>query len=189
MIGISISDIVLAVQHQGVGVLKKTKGDMWQVIRHVLDDLKARGVLSADDKKSLELSFAEALDVLAGKKAPSRVLESSRKRYASMVANSNSSDVARALAELCQSVIMDAAVASRNTPKGAAGAVVRTINANLTGKGEQSLFWGSFGALVGSGIGGPVGGLIGGAIGAAIGACGDSDTTVTITNNGGGSPE
>jgi len=185
MIGISISDIVLAVQHEGVNVLKKTRGDMSQVIRHALSELHARGILSADDKKNLELSFAEALDVLADKKDPSRVLGSARKRYASMVANRNSSDVARALAELCQSVIMDAAAASNNQPKGVAKAVATST---ISGKGEQALLWGAIGAAVGGSIGGGLGALIGGAVGAALGSCGDSDTTVTVTNSGGGSP-
>ena len=178
----SISDIVLAAQHEGVKVLKKTKGDMYQIIRHALSDLQAREILSAEDKKNLELSFAEALDVLANKKDPSRVLLSARKRYASIVANHNSSDVARTLADLCQSAIMDAA-ASKNQPKGVARAVATGTVRGIAG---QALLWGAIGAATGASMGGGLGAVIGAAVGAVIGACGDSDTTVTITNKGGG---
>jgi hypothetical protein len=165
--------------------MKENKGDMWTVIRHALSELQKRGVLNVADKKNLELSFGETLDVLANKRVPSEILGSTRRRYASMVADHNSSDVARALAELCQSVIMDRATSSATAQKGASKAAARVV---LSGAGEQALFWGAIGAAAGAAIGGPLGGLIGAGLGAAFGACTDGDTTVTPTNNGGGSP-
>ena len=180
MIGVTISDIILAFQREGVQVLKRTKGDMSLVINHALSELYTRDILSADDKDYLENSFGEALDVLAGKKSPPKALKSAQKRYAVMVADKETSDVARALAELCRSVIMDAVTASRNKQKG----IAKNIRAQ--GKGEQALLWGTIGASVGAAIGGAIGAVIGAAIGAALGSCGDSDAAVTIKNNGSG---
>ena len=164
MIGVTISDIILAFQSEGVQVLKKTRGDMSLVINHALSDLYTRDILSSDDKDYLENSFGEALDVLAGKKSPKKALKSVQKRYALMVADKETSDVARALAELCRSVIIDAVAASKNKPK---KSVARSIRAS--GKGEQTLLWGTIGASVGAAIGGAIGAVIGAAIGAATG--------------------
>ena len=183
MVGISISDIVYAFQNEGGKVLKKTKGDMALIISHTLSELQTRDVISSDDRDNLNLCFAEALDVLANKKKAQDVLGATRQRYATMIADHESNNVARVLAELCQSVIMDSMICARETPD----SIAKAANGNISGKGAQALFWGAIGAVVGNSIGGPVGAVVGGAVGAAIGACGDSDTSISVTNNGGGS--
>lgn len=181
MIGVTISDIILAFQSEGVQVLKSTRGDMSLVINHALSDLYTRDILSSEDKDYLENSFGEALDVLAGRKSPPKALKSAQKRYALMVADKETSDVARALAELCRSVIIDAVAVSKSKAKKGVAKSIRVPE-----KGEQTLFWGIIGASVGAAIGGAVGSVIGAAIGAALGSCGDNETTFTIKNNGSG---
>lgn len=186
MIGIPVTDIILAYQREASAVLRTTRGDMWGILRHTLAELHARDIIDADDHKSLAASFAEALDVLARKKSASQVLESARGRYLGMLASRTSSPVARTLAELCHSAIASASAPSESGHHD----VPTTLAATVSGKGAQALLWAGLGAVIGGAIGGGGGALLGAAIGAAVGACGDSDTTVTPTNNGtGGSPE
>jgi hypothetical protein len=173
MIGDSYINIVFAFQQEVAKALKKTNGDIYQLIQQGLLELQNKGTLSAEDRKKLELSFSEVLDALLGKKSSSKVRLSTRLRAASMIADSNSGDLARALAELIQSVMAEIPDATT------------TAAGTITGKPEQMLLWGVIGAVVGGSIGGPAGAVIGGAVGAAIGAC-PGDTQVS--NGGGGSP-
>ena len=179
MIGTSIGNLVLAWQHEARKVLKETKGDRSRVVGHMLSYLHAGGAFDAEDLKSLEASFAEASRVFAGKVTPSKGLTLSRARYASMVARHKSSDVARALAELCVSVIADAAaVPSKNTGPGVVANAASAPGGTSAdqSKGEKILLGALVGAVVGFDAGGLPGAVLGAAIGAVVGACADSIT-------------
>ena len=111
-----------------------------------------------------------------------------------MVKDPQSTELANGLADLCQSVVEEAARRPNlNPPKAASGgssaeelSVAKApTSTTLTRQAEQAILWGSIGAFVGGSIGGPAGALIGAGVGAAVGSCGDSDTTITVQNNGG----
>lgn len=180
MIGVSIGDIVTTFQLEGAKVLKKTNGDVFQIITYVLNMLETRKVLSPEDRKVVADCFHDALAVLAGKKKASRVLVSLKRRHTSLISSPASSDVSRALAEYCYTVISDNETANR---RAATEATSVTIVSNAA---EKALLWGAIGAGIGGSIGGGLGAVLGGAIGAALGACGDNDTALIVTTPGGG---
>lgn len=203
MIGTSVSGLITTFQFRAAELLKETDGDIGNIVNRVIQKMEQQDLLTKPAAVQLKASYAEALDVLAGKANAKRALVSSRKRLAELTAagatTHATADVASVLAELCHSLIVDAALRPRvrGTKDGSKDAGVDPsrneenapiiLAATVSGKGPQAALWGVVGAFVGESMRGPLGAVIGAGVGAAVGSCGDSDTTITPTN-GGGSP-
>lgn len=180
MVGTSITDIVMSYQYQAARIIEETKGDAFLVVKKALSDMHSKGICSDSDLIILESCFEDALRDLASKRPNKSTLRRITKRYALMLANPSSSEVARSLVELCYSTLKDNSL----TPPDKNGGVVAKASATVSG-GAAILVWAVAGAAMGGSIGGAAGAVIGAAIGAAIGAC-DGDTVVTVDSPSGG---
>lgn len=185
MLGTSMTGFLLAFQREAESILKKTKGDMYQIVTLVLSDLQEMGLISDSDRKSLDSLYSDALNVLAGKKSRDDLLYPAHGRYTAILRDNHSSDVAKVLGELCLSLVEHGEKSKDSASGGDEGKpVVVYATTAIQDQGEQIAIWGAIGALVGGYVGGPIGAVVGAGVGAAVGACGDNPTTVT-TNNGG----
>lgn len=175
MIGTPISHVILALQNEGIAFHKKYKGDKLQMINHALMDMMTRDIITGDDMQQLQECFADSLSVVEGKANPGRMALVSRKRYAAMLVNHKTSPVARSLAELCNTVIVDVVT---NPDDDGVTTIAKDSTTIPHGSSASVLLWGAIGASVGGGIGGPLGAGIGAIVGGLVGSCG-GDTTVT----------